>query len=79
MTNIINVDFTMPKTFEDMLKETRKRQTETILIKNIGDTDVYSDEHFVCIKVDGETVLTFSRESSKGLLDLVKALESQIL
>lgn len=48
------------------------------LVKNIGDIDVYNDENFVSVKVDGETVLTIPREGH-GLDVFVDALRSLVI
>lgn len=84
MSNVINVDFTpCDQSIEEMMAQAVSRYAELSpfgvqLVANIGDTDVLSDSGHVYVKVDGETVLSFSRTGEHGLADLVKALESQI-
>ena len=43
-------------------------------VKNIGDIDVYSDDNFVKITVDKETVLTIPR-ANHGLDELADILQ----
>lgn len=45
---------------------------------NIGDIDVYSDEHYVQVTVDGDTAVFISRVADGGLKDLVETLNKLI-
>jgi hypothetical protein len=46
-------------------------------IENIGDMDVYADDHFAQIKVDGEVVLAIPRADA-GLDQLAAVLQSLV-
>ena len=47
-------------------------------VVNIGDIDVYADEHYVQVTVDGDTVLYIRRNGTGGLKDFANALNSLI-
>ena len=44
-------------------------------VQNIGDIDVYADEQFVQVTVDGDTVLFFDYKNAK---DLAMALKEAV-
>lgn len=46
---------------------------------NIGDLDVYYDDAFVQVTVDGDTVIFIPRNVDNGLLDLAETLTKLVI